>query len=84
LLVYFFYSDASFGYPGGPLLFRNLNFGIDLDSRIASKKAPPLSLDYEITQMIHVYKPSSIICGNNKCSIKEHVELKLLMFSPEF
>lgn len=30
-------SDASFGYPGGPLLFKNLNFGIDLDSRIASK-----------------------------------------------
>nr|VDC59496.1 unnamed protein product [Brassica rapa] len=29
------FSDASFGYPGGPLLFRNLNFGIDLDSRIA-------------------------------------------------
>lgn len=32
-------SDASFGYPGGPLLFKNLNFGIDLDSRIASKEA---------------------------------------------
>lgn len=30
-------SDASFGYPGGPLLFKNLNFGIDLDSRVASK-----------------------------------------------
>jgi len=30
-------SDASFGYPGGPTLFKNLNFGIDLDSRIASK-----------------------------------------------
>ncbi|KAG8659017.1 ABC transporter F family member 3 isoform X2 [Manihot esculenta] len=29
------FSDASFGYPGGPLLFKNLNFGIDLDSRIA-------------------------------------------------
>ena len=29
-------SDASFGYPGGPILFKNLNFGIDLDSRIAS------------------------------------------------
>ncbi|CAN6713288.1 hypothetical protein ACFX13_039155 [Malus domestica] len=29
------FSDASFGYPGGPVLFRNLNFGIDLDSRIA-------------------------------------------------
>lgn len=29
------FSDASFGYPGGPTLFRNLNFGIDLDSRIA-------------------------------------------------
>ncbi|KAK1283349.1 ABC transporter F family member 3 [Acorus calamus] len=28
------FSDASFGYPGGPLLFKNLNFGIDLDSRI--------------------------------------------------
>ncbi|MCO5564770.1 hypothetical protein L7F22_018438 [Adiantum nelumboides] len=28
-------SDASFGYPGGPLLFKNLNFGIDLDSRLA-------------------------------------------------
>jgi len=34
-------SDASFGYPGGPILFRNLNFGIDLDSRIASKNAYP-------------------------------------------
>lgn len=31
------HSDASFGYPGGPILFRNLNFGIDLDSRVASK-----------------------------------------------
>lgn len=29
------FNDASFGYPGGPTLFRNLNFGIDLDSRIA-------------------------------------------------
>lgn len=29
------FSDASFGYAGGPLLFKNLNFGIDLDSRIA-------------------------------------------------
>ncbi|KAH7287997.1 hypothetical protein KP509_31G006600 [Ceratopteris richardii] len=29
------FSDASFGYPGGPLLFKNLNFGIDLDSRLA-------------------------------------------------
>ncbi|OMO79801.1 ABC transporter-like protein [Corchorus capsularis] len=29
------FSDASFGYPGGPILFKNLNFGIDLDSRIA-------------------------------------------------
>jgi hypothetical protein len=34
-------SDASFGYPGGPILFKNLNFGIDLDSRIASKHANP-------------------------------------------
>ncbi|CAM6121308.1 unnamed protein product [Calypogeia fissa] len=29
------FSDASFGYPGGPTLFKNLNFGIDLDSRLA-------------------------------------------------
>ncbi|KAH9769893.1 ABC transporter F family member 3 [Citrus sinensis] len=29
------FSDASFGYPGGPILFKNLNFGIDLDSQIA-------------------------------------------------
>ncbi|PHU27959.1 ABC transporter F family member 3 [Capsicum chinense] len=29
------FSDASFGYPGGPVLFKNLNFGIDLDSRVA-------------------------------------------------
>ncbi|KAL3499185.1 hypothetical protein ACH5RR_038278 [Cinchona calisaya] len=29
------FSDASFGYPGGPMLFKNLNFGIDLDSRVA-------------------------------------------------
>ncbi|KAE8672381.1 ABC transporter F family member 3 [Hibiscus syriacus] len=29
-------SDASFGYPGGPILFKNLNFGIDLHSHIAT------------------------------------------------
>ncbi|GJP45713.1 hypothetical protein CLOM_g5061 [Closterium sp. NIES-68] len=29
------FTDVSFGYPGGPLLFKNLNFGIDLDSRLA-------------------------------------------------
>ncbi|GLJ41053.1 hypothetical protein SUGI_0849910 [Cryptomeria japonica] len=29
------FSDASFGYAGGPLLFKNLNFGIDLDSRLS-------------------------------------------------
>ncbi|CAM6121312.1 unnamed protein product [Calypogeia fissa] len=29
------FSDASFGYPGGPSLFKNLNFGIDLDSRLS-------------------------------------------------
>ncbi|MQL74467.1 hypothetical protein Taro_006835 [Colocasia esculenta] len=29
------FSDVSFGYPGSPILFKNLNFGIDLDSRIA-------------------------------------------------
>ncbi|CAK7335779.1 unnamed protein product [Dovyalis caffra] len=29
------FSDASFGYPGGPIMFKNLNFGIDLESRIA-------------------------------------------------
>lgn len=27
--------DVEFGYPGRPLLFDNLNFGVDLDSRIA-------------------------------------------------
>ncbi|KAM2787316.1 hypothetical protein PS2_008108 [Malus domestica] len=27
-------SDATFGYPSGSVLFRNFNFGIDLDSRI--------------------------------------------------
>ena len=32
-------SDASFGYPGRPIQFKKLNFGIDLDSRIASKDA---------------------------------------------
>ncbi|KAG0591226.1 hypothetical protein M758_1G156000 [Ceratodon purpureus] len=29
------FSDACFGYPGGPILFKNLNFGLDLDSRLA-------------------------------------------------
>jgi ATP-binding cassette subfamily F protein 3 len=29
------FSDASFGYPRGPVLFKNLNFGIDLDSHIS-------------------------------------------------
>ena len=27
--------DVDFGYPGGPTLFRNLNFGIDMESRFA-------------------------------------------------
>ncbi|CAM6120276.1 unnamed protein product [Calypogeia fissa] len=29
------FSDASFGYPGGPSLFKNWNFAIDLHSRLA-------------------------------------------------
>lgn len=29
------FTDVTFGYPGGPLLFNNLNFGLDLDSRLA-------------------------------------------------
>lgn len=46
-------SDASFGYPGGPLLFKNLNFGLDLDSRLASKHHSSLSADntYHMCQL---------------------------------
>ena len=29
------FNDVSFGYPGGPTLFRNLSFGIDVESRFA-------------------------------------------------
>ncbi|KAF5827580.1 P-loop containing nucleoside triphosphate hydrolase protein [Dunaliella salina] len=29
------FNDVSFNYPGGPTLFRNLNFGLDLESRLA-------------------------------------------------
>ena len=29
------FNDVCFGYPGGPQLFRNLNFGIDMESRFA-------------------------------------------------
>mmetsp|Transcript_18986 Transcript_18986/g.32470 ORF Transcript_18986/g.32470 Transcript_18986/m.32470 type:complete len:755 (+) Transcript_18986:110-2374(+) len=29
------FSDVSFNYPGGPTLFKNLEFGLDLDSRFA-------------------------------------------------
>ena len=29
------FNDVSFGYPGGPTLFHNLNFGIDTESRFA-------------------------------------------------
>ena len=31
------FSDVEFGYPGRPSIFKNLNFGIDLDSRLASE-----------------------------------------------
>lgn len=31
--------DVEFGYPGRPLLFDNLNFGVDLDSRSISSHA---------------------------------------------
>ena len=29
------FTDVSFNYPNGPELFRNLNFGIDLESKVA-------------------------------------------------
>lgn len=29
------FNDVDFAYPGGPTLFRGLNFGLDLDSRFA-------------------------------------------------
>ena len=29
------FNNVSFGYPGGPVLYRDLNFGIDMDSRLA-------------------------------------------------
>lgn len=29
------FNDVSFNYPGGPQLFKDLNFGIDLESRFA-------------------------------------------------
>lgn len=29
------FVDVSFGYPGGPTLFADLNFGLDMDSRFA-------------------------------------------------
>ena len=29
------FVDVSFGYPGGPTLFSDLNFGLDMDSRFA-------------------------------------------------
>ena len=29
------FMDVDFGYPGGPTLFKNLNFGIDMESRFA-------------------------------------------------
>ncbi|GIL87925.1 hypothetical protein Vretifemale_15973 [Volvox reticuliferus] len=29
------FNDVSFGYPGGPKLFKDLNFGLDLESRFA-------------------------------------------------
>lgn len=29
------FTDVDFAYPGGPTLFRNLNFGVGLESRFA-------------------------------------------------
>ena len=29
------FSDVSFNYPDSPTLFQDLNFGIDMDSRLA-------------------------------------------------
>ena len=31
----FGFHDVDFAYPGGPTLFKNLNFGIDLETRCA-------------------------------------------------
>lgn len=38
------FNDVAFGYPGGPQLFHDLNFGIDMGSRFAMvgpNGAPP-------------------------------------------
>ena len=33
--LYLFVVDVYFGYPGQPPLFKNVNFGIDMESRVA-------------------------------------------------
>ena len=29
------FTDVDFGYPNGPTLFKGLNFGLDMESRLA-------------------------------------------------
>lgn len=60
-------SDASFGYPGGPLLFKNLNFGIDLDSRIASKDGT----SYFLSICDYCIKVGLVTIMKFYCSIKQ-------------
>jgi len=67
-------SDASFGYPGGPILFKNLNFGIDLDSRIASKYLETLFFSFFIWGVIlHslcLKKSSCLLCSLTESCVK--------------
>jgi len=36
ILLLFVILDVDFGYPGRPILFKELNFGVDMDSRSMS------------------------------------------------
>ena len=35
ICLFYMIVDTDFGYPGQPNLFKNVNFGIDMESRVA-------------------------------------------------
>ena len=61
------FHDVSFGYPGCEPLYSNVNFGVDLDSRVAlvgpNGKTARVILDY--------FLPHLLICNIHQVLVKQ-------------
>lgn len=70
-----FFSGVTFGYEGQKPLFKNLDFGIDMDSRSELVALGGSDVEHESEGLSyssdHWSPPSSLYCGSQWCG-EEH------------